>query len=105
MHRCCAYSAHVLGYVAHIMQGNMNIRFLQENTTEQTIFAGSGSGSRVRSTWGTYQPPNYDSDYYHSNDNSGVVTIIIIIIIIIITVAGLHMCARNVAIIIYVCRV
>ena len=43
-------------------------------------FAGWGSGSRVRSTWGTHQPPNYDSDY------KIIIMIIIIIIIIIVMV-------------------
>ena len=59
----------------------MNIRFLQGHETEHTVFAGCGSGSRVRSTWGTHQPPNYDSDYTQI-----IKTIIILIMIIMVIV-------------------
>ena len=59
----------------------MNIRLLQENETEHTFFAGWGSGSRVRSTWGTHQPPNYESDY-----KIIIIIIVILIIIIILTI-------------------
>ena len=54
----------------------MNIRFVQEHETEHTVVAGWGSGSRVRSTWGTHQSPNYGSDY--------IIIIIIIVLIIIV---------------------
>ena len=73
MHRLCAYSAHMLrilcAYSARenehtVLQENENEHtVLQENETEHAVLAGWGSGSRVRSTWGTHQPPNYDSDY------------------------------------------